>query len=136
MDPLVVVDAANVVGSVPDGWWRDRAGAAGRLRDSLAPLTARGLPAAAGVPDWASAGPVEIVLVVEGAARRVKAVPGVPVVAANGSGDDAIVELVTARLSAQPPVPHCLVITADRELRDRVRRFGAEVAGPRAVYDP
>jgi hypothetical protein len=25
--PVVVVDAANVVGSVPDGWWKDRAGA-------------------------------------------------------------------------------------------------------------
>ena len=33
--PLVVVDGANVVGSVPDGWWRDRAGAARRLRDAL-----------------------------------------------------------------------------------------------------
>jgi hypothetical protein len=41
--PLVVVDAANVVGSTPDGWWRDRAGATARLRDRLAPLAERGL---------------------------------------------------------------------------------------------
>ena len=27
-DPVLVVDAANVVGSRPDGWWKDRAGAA------------------------------------------------------------------------------------------------------------
>ncbi|OSP44350.1 hypothetical protein B7767_05330 [Streptomyces sp. 13-12-16] len=27
---LVIVDAANAVGSVPDGWWRDRRGAADR----------------------------------------------------------------------------------------------------------
>ncbi|NEY36686.1 NTP pyrophosphohydrolase, partial [Streptomyces sp. PRKS01-65] len=33
---LVIVDAANVVGSVPDGWWRDRPAAARRLRDRLA----------------------------------------------------------------------------------------------------
>ncbi|MDP9246561.1 MAG: NTP pyrophosphohydrolase, partial [Candidatus Dormibacteraeota bacterium] len=33
---LIVVDAANVVGSVPDGWWRDRAAATERLRDALA----------------------------------------------------------------------------------------------------
>src|SRR5688572_10459824 len=33
----VVVDAANCVGSVPDGWWRDRAGATRRLRDSIEP---------------------------------------------------------------------------------------------------
>ncbi|PNG19000.1 NTP pyrophosphohydrolase, partial [Streptomyces cahuitamycinicus] len=52
---LVVVDAANVVGSVPDGWWRDRRGAAERLRDRLA---SEGVPAVSG--------PVEIVLVVEG----------------------------------------------------------------------
>ncbi len=136
MDPLVVVDAANVVGSVPDGWWRDRAGAAGRLRDGLAPLAEHGLPVTHGVPDWASAGPVEIVLVVEGAARKVAAVPAVAVLAADGSGDDAIVDLVADRLSSSPPVPHCLVITADRELRDRVRRLGAAVAGPRTVYDP
>ncbi|MFJ4936300.1 NTP pyrophosphohydrolase, partial [Streptomyces pseudovenezuelae] len=50
---LVVVDAANVVGSVPDGWWRDRRGAAERLRDRLA---------ADGVPGRDD--PVEIVLVV------------------------------------------------------------------------
>jgi len=54
--PLLVVDGANVVGSVPDGWWKDRAGAAIRLRDRLAHLTGTGL---ADVP-----GPVEIVLVV------------------------------------------------------------------------
>ncbi|MDR6867379.1 8-oxo-dGTP pyrophosphatase MutT (NUDIX family) [Microbacterium resistens] len=33
--PAIVVDAANVMGSVPDGWWKDRAGAADRLRDRL-----------------------------------------------------------------------------------------------------
>ena len=27
---LTIVDAANVIGSVPDGWWRDRSGAATR----------------------------------------------------------------------------------------------------------
>jgi hypothetical protein len=32
---VLVVDAANVVGSVPDGWWKDRAGAARRLHEQL-----------------------------------------------------------------------------------------------------
>src|SRR6266508_2603632 len=96
--PLVIVDAANVVGSVPDGWWR------------------------AGVP-----GPAELVLVVEGAARGVASVPGVPVVAAPGSGDDAIVDLVREASRA------CLVVTADRALRERVTGLGAEVVGPRVV---
>ncbi|MGH3741542.1 MAG: hypothetical protein ACRDT1_09435, partial [Micromonosporaceae bacterium] len=62
--PLVVVDAANVVGSVPDGWWRDRLGSAERLRDALAPLAETGLPAG---PDWVRGGPIKLVMVVEGA---------------------------------------------------------------------
>ncbi|MET9578436.1 NTP pyrophosphohydrolase [Streptomyces sp. DT199] len=114
---LVVVDAANVVGSVPDGWWRDRRGAAERLRDRLA---------SEGVP--ALSGPVEIVLVVEGAARGVESVPGVRVSSAPGSGDDHIVEVVAS--AGDRPV---LVITADRELRGRVAELGADVAGPRSV---
>ena len=36
MTRVLVVDAANVVGSRPDGWWKDRAGAARRLHDSRA----------------------------------------------------------------------------------------------------
>ncbi|MEU6099153.1 NTP pyrophosphohydrolase [Streptomyces flaveolus] len=114
---LVIVDGANVVGSVPDGWWRDRRGAAERLRDRLA---ADGVP---GRP-----GPVEIVLVVEGAARGVDSVPGVRVEAAPGSGDDHMVELVAG--AGDRPV---LLVTADRELRRRVTELGAEVAGPRTV---
>jgi len=129
---LVVVDAANVVGSVPDGWWRDRRGAAERLRDALVPLAATGLPAGPGIPGWATTGPLDVVLVVEGAARGVAEVPGVRVETAAGSGDDLIVEVVADAHSAAPPRP-CLVTTADRELRQRVRLLGADVVGPRAV---
>jgi hypothetical protein len=119
--PLVVVDAANVVGSVPDGWWRDRAGATARLRDNLVSVAADGL-APFGPP-------VEVVLVVEGAAKRVAGTSGVRVVAAGGSGDDAIVELVRAEGVGRP----CVVVTADRGLRARVTALGAEVLGPRSV---
>src|ERR1700761_8562928 len=35
-DVTIIVDGANVVGSKPDGWWRDRAGAAARLHGRLA----------------------------------------------------------------------------------------------------
>ncbi|WAX77322.1 NTP pyrophosphohydrolase [Streptomyces sp. KMM 9044] len=117
---LVIVDSANVVGSVPDGWWRDRRGAAERLRDRLAE---RGLP---GRTDPAE--PVEIVLVVEGAARGVESVPGVRVESAPGSGDDHMVGLVAG--AGERPV---LVVTADRELRRRVTALGATVAGPRTA---
>ncbi|WP_328852647.1 hypothetical protein OG994_07595 [Micromonospora globbae] len=121
--PLLIVDAANVVGSRPDGWWRDRAGATARLRDSLAGVAEAGLP-----PDLPP--PVEVVLVVEGRAREVPAVPGVGVVAASGSGDDAVVDLVSAA-----PRRRRVVVTADRELRERVTARGAEVYGPRWLRD-
>jgi hypothetical protein len=113
----LIVDGANVVGSVPDGWWRDRAGAAARLRDRLAAAVAAGtIPAA-----------VEVVLVVEGAARGIDPADGVSVVAAPGSGDDEIARLAGL---ADGPVT---VVTADRELRERVAAAGAGVIGPRAL---
>ncbi|MFB6891453.1 NTP pyrophosphohydrolase [Kitasatospora sp. NPDC056327] len=131
--PLLVVDGANVVGSVPDGWWRDRRGAAERLRDALAPVAAAGIPGdRSGLPAWARTGPLEVLLVVEGAARGVTGTPGVRVEAAAGSGDDLIVELVAAAWTARPG-RDCLVVTADRGLRARVTALGADVTGPRTV---
>jgi hypothetical protein len=121
---LLVVDGANVVGSVPDGWWRDRPGAARRLRDALVPLAESGLPAVD------SAGPVEVVLVVEGAARGLAAVPGVRVVSAPGSGDDEIVAQAAAGVADGRPV---WVVTADRGLRSRLVAIGARLLGPRTV---
>lgn len=120
---LLIVDAANVVGSVPDGWWRDRAGAAARLRDRLRPVAATGLPGLAA--------PLEVVLVVEGRARGVASVAGVRAVAAAGSGDDAIVDLVRAAAGRA-----CVVVTADRELRARVTALGGQVRGPRLLHQP
>ncbi|MFI5845380.1 hypothetical protein ACIA8K_37310 [Catenuloplanes sp. NPDC051500] len=117
---LLVVDGANVVGSVPDGWWRDRAGAAVRLRERLRPLAADGLP---GLPP-----PLDVVLVVEGKAKGIGAAPEVSVVDAPGSGDDAVVDVV--REAAGRSV---VVVTADRGLRERVIALGARVLGPRAV---
>lgn len=125
--PLVVIDAANVVGSVPDGWWRDRRAAATRLRDALRDLAATGL-AGPGVPDWAGTPPLDVILVVEGAARGIASTETVHVVTAPGEGDDTIAELAAAA-GGRP----CLVVTADRELRNRVTAVGAEVCGPRAV---
>ena len=120
--PLVIVDGANVVGSVPDGWWRDRAGAAIRLRDRLAAV----LPA--GLPDLP--GPVEVTLVVEGKARDIpQADNGVRVERASGSGDDKIADLVRDIA----PTRRTIVVTADRGLRDRVLALGAEVRGPSSV---
>lgn len=118
---VLLVDVANVVGSRPDGWWRDRAGATGRLLDRLA-----GLPGAtlAG-PDGAPLPVGEVVAVVEGAARDVPAPDGVRVVRAPGSGDDALAASAAELVAAGP----LLVVTADRGLRARLPA-GAAVAGP------
>ena len=103
---MLLVDGANVVGSVPDGWWRDRPAAAARLHARL---------------QAADVGPV--VLVLEGAAAAGVPESGGPVrvVHAAGSGDDALVALAA---------PGAVVVTADRELAQRCRAQGAEVRGP------
>jgi len=116
-----VVDAANVVGLVPDGWWRRRAEAAELLRDALAPVAERGLADLRG--------PLEVVLVVEGKAARVSGSATVRVVAAPGSGDDAIVDLVAREGGGRL----CVVATADRGLRARVMALGATILPPSAL---
>jgi hypothetical protein len=109
---VLLVDVANVVGSRPDGWWRDRAGATARLLDRLAGLGE------------------DVVAVVEGRARDVPAPDGIRVVRAPGSGDDALVQCASA-LVAEGPL---LVVTADRGLRDRLPP-GTEVTGPGWLLD-
>lgn len=127
--PAIVVDAANVIGSVPDGWWRDRAGAAARLLARLEPLSADGVDAARlGLPGslWFP----EVVAVVEGQARDVAdaAADGVRIVRAPRAGDDAIVAEAGALIDAGKSVT---VVTSDRALRGRVEELGATVHGPR-----
>ena len=119
---MLVIDAANVIGSRPTGWWRDRPGAA---RD----LTER-------VRATVSAGRLHspVTLVLEGQSRAgadESVVDGVEVVHAPGEGDDTIVA-VAARATASGDV---VVVTADRELAARVRATSAEVVGPRWLLD-
>lgn len=115
---MLVVDAANVVGSRPTGWWKDRAGAARTFVGDLR----------AGVASGRLAGPVVVVL--EGKARA--GAPsgtdeGVMVVHAEGSGDDALVDVVARADGSEGEVT---LVTADRELRRRAEAQGALVVGP------
>ena len=117
---VLVVDGANVVGSRPDGWWKDRAGAARRLHEALL------------VGDTPYD---EIVLVLEGAAKG-----GVPagrdghvrVVHAPRDGDGEIVAQARAAVAAGRRVT---VVTADRFLRARAEGVGAQVVGPAWLLD-
>ncbi len=116
---MLVIDAANVIGSRPTGWWRDRPGAA-RV------FTQR-------VRAAASAGRLEapVAIVLEGLARQgvdEGIAHGVEVVHAPGEGDDTIVAVAEAH-------PGSLVVTADRELARRVRSVGADVAGPNLLLE-
>ncbi|MGO1627481.1 NUDIX domain-containing protein [Microbacterium sp.] len=144
--PVLLVDAANVVGSVPDGWWRDRAGAAARLRDGLDALAGTGVSADdLGLPHerWFPG----IEMVIEGAARAMPDVAGaeadagssdravgdplphpapnvVRVVRASGPGDDELVARADAMRASGLIVT---AVTSDRALRARLETTGAHV---------
>ncbi len=111
---MLVIDAANVIGSHPTGWWRDRPGATRAFTERVRATVA------AGRLDP----PVTIVL--EGRARAgadAADIDGVEVVHALGEGDDTIASIAEANRDV-------VVVTADRELADRVRVANAEVVGP------
>ena len=117
--PAVVVDAANVVGSVPDGWWKDRAGAAARLRARLEGLAVSAGDLELGGDEWFP----EVSMVVEGQARGIDDdASAVAVIRAEAAGDDAIVAEVERRVAGAETV---IAVTSDRELRERVERAGA-----------
>ncbi|WP_245981861.1 NUDIX domain-containing protein [Mycetocola tolaasinivorans] len=133
----IVVDAANVVGARPDGWWKDRASAADRLLAVLERLAEEGLPAAALGLEHDHWWP-RFRVVLEGAARaadtRDAQVPELTVVRAPGEGDEAIVHEVR-ELTARKP-PHTVwTITSDRELRERVEAAGSRTLGSRWLWE-
>lgn len=119
---VLLVDVANVVGSRPDGWWRDRAAATSRFLAGAAALAGRTLTD----PRGGELRCTGVVAVLEGRARDVPAPDGMRVVRAPGSGDDALVACAAdlARESSD-----LLVVTADRGLRDRLPD-GLAVTGP------
>ena len=116
---MLVIDAANVIGSRPTGWWRDRAGAARRFTEQIrATVTAGALDT-----------PVTVVL--EGQSRRGAAesdIDGVVVVHAPGEGDDTIAAIAAGH-------DEVVVVTADRGLAERVRATGGTVVGPNWLLD-
>ena len=116
---VLVIDAANVIGSRPTGWWRDRAGATRLFVERVRAVVA------AGRLD------PPVTVVVEGRARAgvdESDVEGVEVVHAPGDGDDTIAAVAEAH-------PKATVVTADRALAERARAVGAEVVGPSWLLD-
>jgi len=116
---VLVIDAANVIGSRPTGWWRDRSGAARQFTERVRATVAAGRLEP----------PVTVVL--EGQARggADEAVAGgVEVVHAPGDGDDTIATIAQAQREV-------IVVTADRALAERVRAADGEVVGPSWLLD-
>lgn len=110
---VLVVDGANVVGARPDGWWKDRAGAAARLHHEILE---------ADIEDD------EVVLVLEGGAKAgvpAGRSPGLRVVHAPKDGDSAI--LAEAR-RAHERGDRVRVVTADRALGANVAPYATTVS--------
>lgn len=134
----LVVDAANVVGSRPDGWWHDRLGAARRLRDQVGDLVREGIRTAS-LPRGVRAGELDgllprVSLVVEGAARPLAGEPrgitwweaAVTTHAASRDGDATVAHLAGTSVAEGE---QAVVVSADRGLRQRLDP-AVRVAGP------
>lgn len=114
----LIVDGNNVIGSRPDGWWRDRPGAARRLIAALQELARR------------SGDRISVVL--DG--RPLADVPegvhdGVLVAYATRGGRDAADDRIVAEVEHDREPSSLVVVTSDRELAERVRALGAGVEG-------
>ena len=120
--PLVVVDGNNVMGSRPDGWWKDRAGAAKRLVAQLG--------------DWAARADRDVLVVFDGPQPdELAAPPRVDVRFARRRGRDAADDDIAAFVAADAAPERLRVVTSDAELARRVREHGAEVVGARELLD-
>lgn len=116
-----MIDASNVIGAKPDGWWRDRDGATRRLLDDLREFAGAGEDVTVvldhGRPEWAGReGTLEVAI----APRR---------------GRDAADDEIVRRLADDPDPSSICVVTSDRALAARVREHGAGVMGARTFLD-
>ena len=119
MPARTIVDGNNVMGSRPDGWWRDRAGATRRLVEQIA--------------DWADG---DVVVVFDGRAPDgFPAPPRVEVRFAERGGRDAADDVIAALVATDPDPASLHVVTSDAELARRVREHGADVSGARGFLD-
>ena len=108
-----IVDAMNVIGSRPDGWWKDRHGAMGRLVDQL--------------ERWADAGGEDVTVVFEHPPEPPISSSVVEIAYAPRSGPNAADQKIVRRLREDDHPEEVRVVTSDRDLADQVRSLGATV---------
>jgi predicted RNA-binding protein with PIN domain len=109
----LIVDGMNVIGSRPDGWWRDRRAAVAALVEALEAVAATG---------------EEVTVMFDGPPFDIGA-PGVEVLFASRSGPDAADDDIVSLVEAAPEARDLRVVTSDDALAERVRCFGAGVIG-------
>lgn len=112
------MDASNVVGARPDGWWRDRARALHRLLDEIARWRAE-----VGEPVLVVADGHPSAWVLEGT------LDGVHVRYAHSTDRDAADDEIVRVVAGHDRPDTLVVATSDRRLVERVRRLGASTEG-------
>ena len=107
----------NVIGSRPDGWWRDRAGAIERLVERL--------------DRWAAEREERVTVMLEHEPREEIAAARVEVAWASVGGANAADREILARLPGWLEEDEVVVVTSDRDLRAKAVAAGAEVVPSR-----
>lgn len=118
----LLVDGMNVIGSRPDGWWRDREGAMRALVAGLAEYAAASHRSITLVLDGRARPGVEAASRASGGALTIVFAPGGP-----GAADDEIAR----RVAADPDPGGLAVVSSDAGLVKRVQASGASVIGAR-----
>jgi predicted RNA-binding protein with PIN domain len=118
----LIVDGNNVIGSRPDGWWRDREGASRRLVADLQAQVLRTGDHIAVVLDGKPLGDMP-----EGVHG------GVLVAYAQRAGRDAADDRIVDEVARDKDPRSLTVVTSDRGLVERVRALGARAEGASAI---
>jgi predicted RNA-binding protein with PIN domain len=109
----LLVDAMNVIGTRPDGWWRDRDAAMAQLVDRL--------------ERWSAATGDDITVVFERKPRPPLRSPVIEIAHAPKAGPNAADDEIVRRVRADPDPGSIRVVTSDHVLSDLVHGLGATV---------
>jgi predicted RNA-binding protein with PIN domain len=112
-----LIDGMNVIGTRPDGWWRDRHRAMGQLVTSI--------------EQWALVSNEPVTVIFEQPPRPPILSTVIEVAYAPRPERDSADAEITRRLAADPDPAAVRVVTSDGRLAEAVRRTGANVQSSR-----